>query len=169
MSTPFVNISRLRLDKGKEVEQLKDAVARFENHIYKSLPPSSTPSDLTALTAKIQALETTIQGLGVAVIANAWPGFGTDALHAMKGDYQDPALTFFSKKGIQLATLGSNSVTFDATVPFSEAPVVSCWLAYADGTWAAIIPNPISTTGMTVAVASLDGTPSIYYIATGKR
>lgn len=166
MSLPFVNISRLKLDKEDKTEQLREAVAKFESHVYKVIP-SSTPVDVANLTAEVNALKMTVAGLSVAVVVGAFPGFGTDYLHVSRGDHIHLQNTFFAKRGSQLATLGSNTLTFDSTLPYVNVPIVTCWLGYADGSFAPIIPDTITTTGITVTVLTLDNSPTIYYIVVG--
>ena len=168
----FIDISKLKLSGSPEdrVEALRQAVAKLEDHAYKNiLPTSNAQADVTALTQQVNALAAQVQSLQI----SAWPGFGTDGTHAMRGDYQDPRTTFFVKKGYQDAVIGSNTVVFDVTFPFSTAPIVHCWLRVSDpyGLDQVDVPDAnITTTGFTFTLDSLGqsgSTGTIFYQADG--
>ena len=162
---PFVKISNLKL-KGKpeeQLSQLKDAVSKFERHVYSITNPNKNDTDITTLTQQVQALQNVVVGLS----ANQFPGFGDTYLTAARGSHTHPQNTFFSKKGTQVATAGTNTIPFDSTIAFLTVPVVTAWLVYTDNTWAALNPDTVTIAGFTATVQSIDGSPNIYYIATG--
>ena len=156
---PFVNISRM---KTVTLESLKDAVSKFENHIYKSMPVGQV--DISGIQSQISALQNQVNSL----VISQWPGFGSYSLHAMRGDFQDSALKFFSKSATQTAVVGANTIAFDTTVPFSSIPQVSCWIINTDpyGINPLDVSGTLTTTEFTV---NIDLAGTIFYIATGLR
>jgi hypothetical protein len=156
---PLVRISNL---KNPTLAQLKDAVAKFERDIYdKAVPPAT--SDISTLQQQISNIQNQLAAISIVT----FPGFGSDHLHVMRGDYVDPALKFFMKTRSQAVTAGDSTITFDATVPFSSAPVVWCWTIDTNPFGLnSHIATSITTTGFTVSI-DIDGT--LFYTAFGSR
>jgi hypothetical protein len=156
---PLVRISNL---KNPTMKQLQDAVAKFERHIYENATPPDT-ADVSKLQQQINNIQNQIAALSLVT----FPGFGSDHLHAMRGDYIDPALKIFSKSGSQAVTAGTSTIAFDTTVPFSSIPVVWCWTIDTSpfGLNSHIAMN-ITTTTFDV---SIDVNGTLFYAAFGSR
>jgi hypothetical protein len=169
---PFIDISKLKLSGSadEKAEALRQAVAKFEEHIYKqTVLPSNAQADVAALTQQVNALNAQVQSLQI----TAFPGLGTDHTHAAYGDHVHGQNTFFVKKGSQDAVIGTNTVVFDATFAFSAPPIVHCWLRTSDpyGLSQVDIPDAnITVTGFTFTLDSLGqvgSTGTIFYQADG--
>jgi hypothetical protein len=163
---PYAQIANLRLSAGPEAaEQLRKAVAAFENHVYQNLQTGNTPTEIASIRTDLEALKITVQSL----VVSAWPGFGTDHLHAAYGDHVHDDNKFFAKQGSQDAVLGPNTIVFDTTKPFVTVPNIFAWLEYLDGSWSALVIDPakITVLGAEVEVINLDTTAKLKYHAIG--
>ena len=166
------HIGRLKLtgDTNKDIQELHKVTANLEEYLCKKISNSvNAAQDSTTLTNQITNLQGVVSALTVSVITNAFPGFGTDALHASRGDHTHTQLKYFVKQGSQIAVLGLNTVVFDVTAPFTSNPNVWCWLSSSDGTFSPLIVNSsdVSTTGFTVTTINIDGSPNLNYYAVG--
>jgi hypothetical protein len=150
--------------KHPTVEQLQHAAAMLERDFYSENTSASNRQAIETANGKITDLQNQVTLLAA---TSTWPGFGTDALHAMRGDYKDPALKIFSKSGSQAADVGDHPILFDTTVPFSSIPVVFVWtIDTSPFGLSPRIATSITTTGFTV---NIDVPGTIYYYAIGLR
>jgi hypothetical protein len=166
------NIGRMKLsgDPAKDIEALHKVTAKLEEFLCNKMPnQANANADLTTLQAQINAMQTTINGLSIAVVTNAWPGLGDDHVHAAFGDHAHGQNKFFTKQGSAVATLGVNTVTFDSTFAFTSAPNIWCWLQQTDGSFSPLVvqSGDITVAGFTVSVINVDGSPDLKYYAIG--
>jgi hypothetical protein len=165
---PDVNIGRLKFsgsNPSEHIEQLRQAVAKFEIKIYEKSGSGNAATDITAIEAEIASLRSMVLGLSVV----GFPGFGTTHATAAYGDHTHDQSKFFSKHGSQDAVAGVNTVVFDSSYSYSVAPQVMCWLEYTDGFWSALVVDSANITayGFTVNVDNIENAPKLKYFTVG--